>query len=427
MQEFITQCYDDYKNQTEGIVPRCLWENTSEALSYYADPAFTSGIVDGAYDMVKGASDLGNFINAWTSPTYAFTSEAKDIRDQTCAFFDYACLFIKDEGTTRQDVKKEFKSYIENYIDETTAIDAQARYNHGKLLFNIASFFIGVGEIKELASGAKFIDVLVASAKGMVKLPAALIKGTGRLVKKGLIKIEKTSQTIILKTLLEIEIARFGNDGVMQISKWISNPKNYEIVEKIEDVIPYKYIGENELYKGLSGTEELALYKATGSNGKELWIGRVVVVRSLDYISSSGTKLIGNVNKTTTILGRWVDDMKDIKRLLNVEDFNVGTSYGKLSQNNGGFNFLNIADDLYISAGDNFFELYNKPWLKAAIDRGDDIILATKPTQKLELISKTGKLQNGSFPQEIKYLVQRDFKPKNITDIEWTTIKNWFK
>ena len=104
-------------------------------------------------------------------------------------------------------------------------------------------------------------------------------------------------------------------------------------------------------------------------------------------------------------------------------DFNVGTSLGKVRSNSGGFNFLNVPPELEKAAGDKFFELYNIPWLDAAISRGDDIVLATKPTM-LNIYSDTGKLT--TFGEELKYLTSsiRNYKPKNLTDEEWQILIN---
>jgi hypothetical protein len=117
--------------------------------------------------------------------------------------------------------------------------------------------------------------------------------------------------------------------------------------------------------------------------------------------------------------------MAHIKPHLQPNDFNVGTQFGKVARNNGGFNFLNIPDDLAAKAGDDFFKLYNQPWLEKAIERGDDIILATKPIDKAKYINNNTLL--GNYAKEINYLVQRNHRPINLSDSEWEIIKSWFK
>lgn len=151
------------------------------------------------------------------------------------------------------------------------------------------------------------------------------------------------------------------------------------------------------------------------------------VLRNIDdFIPSSGTQLIGNSNKTTTLLGRWSPDMQVIKGKMLPNEFNVGTEFGIVTSNNGGFNFLNIPDNLADAAGSNFFNLYNKPWLQQAIQRGDDIVLATRPTLKANFIDPiTGNLL-GMYAEELKFLVQQNYKPINLSASEWSTIKTWF-
>ena len=150
----------------------------------------------------------------------------------------------------------------------------------------------------------------------------------------------------------------------------------------------------------------------------------IVAIRSLDFVPTSGAKLISNPNKTTTILGRWIRDMEYIKPLMKDVDFNVGTNFGIIKNNNGGFNFLNIPEDL-ANASKDFFNQYNKPWLEAAITRGDDIVLATKPVEKTKYIDDLGNLQ-GMYPHELKYLVENNYKPINLTQKEWLEIIKWF-
>jgi len=54
--------------------------------------------------------------------------------------------------------------------------------------------------------------------------------------------------------------------------------------------------------------------------------------------------------------------------------------------------------------------------------RGDDIILVTRPTNKADYITKDKSLK-GNYAKELEYLVRKNYKPKNITDTEWNTIK----
>jgi hypothetical protein len=156
-------------------------------------------------------------------------------------------------------------------------------------------------------------------------------------------------------------------------------------------------------------------------------LAEVTSVRSIDnFIPSSGTPLVGNANKTTTLLGRWNPDMKQVHDHMLPDDFNVGTPWGNLQENLGSFNFLKVPDHI-ASAASDFFEQFNRPWLQEAINRGDDIILATKPSDPSKYMNlQTGELA-GMFSHELNFLVDNDYKPINLSDIEWITIKSWYQ
>ena len=117
--------------------------------------------------------------------------------------------------------------------------------------------------------------------------------------------------------------------------------------------------------------------------------------------------------------------MQIIKEKMLNSEFNVGTVYGTSSNNLGGFNFLNISDDLAANSSD-FFNQYNKPWLEALINRGDDIILATRPINKSDFFTLTGAFK-GMYAEELNFLVQNNYKPINLSIEEWDNIKSWFE
>ena len=61
----------------------------------------------------------------------------------------------------------------------------------------------------------------------------------------------------------------------------------------------------------------------------------------------------------------------------------------------------------------------------SAIQRGDDIVLATRPLEKAQYITPTGELL-GMYSQELKFLVQQNYKPTNLSVAEWNIVKTWF-
>jgi hypothetical protein len=88
---------------------------------------------------------------------------------------------------------------------------------------------------------------------------------------------------------------------------------------------------------------------------------------------------------------------------------------------------LNVPKSVEDAAGSRFFEVVNQPFLDLAIQRGDDIALATIPKYKTDLFHEiTGNLK-GNFAKEIGYLVKADIKPINISAQDWEKVKGWFQ
>lgn len=145
-----------------------------------------------------------------------------------------------------------------------------------------------------------------------------------------------------------------------------------------------------------------------GSNGRIAEgagdVGKVIT--EIKYQPSSGVILKANPNKTTTILGSFDRDMKNIVNVMG----NVKSTY--FGARKGGFNVLNVPDGIYKSlTPEQFWEQYNKRWLDEAIIRGDDIVLATKPQGKvMQSYNKlTGKWGPSGFAREYQYLCDKGY------------------
>ena len=127
-------------------------------------------------------------------------------------------------------------------------------------------------------------------------------------------------------------------------------------------------------------------------------IGKIIT--EIKYKPSSGVILKAAPGKTTTILGSFDRDMKNIINELG----NMKSTY--TGANNGGFNILNVPDDMYKNA-DQFWDEVNVKWLAEAIARGDDFILATKPTTdalwKIDPLSRTKTLTG--FGREYQHML----------------------
>ena len=117
---------------------------------------------------------------------------------------------------------------------------------------------------------------------------------------------------------------------------------------------------------------------------------------ALDYKPTSGVVLEASPLKTTTILGSYVNDTRFIiEELGNVKSTDFGPRIG-------GYNVLNVPDNLYV-APKQFWNEYNKPWLDAAIARGDSILLATKPSFDTFKINSETSVLLSKYPLIDKY------------------------
>jgi len=94
--------------------------------------------------------------------------------------------------------------------------------------------------------------------------------------------------------------------------------------------------------------------------------------QTLSYKPSSGVVLQAQEGKTTTILGSFQNDMREVvSEVGNVKNTDFGPKPG-------GFNVLNVPDELYRNPK-QFWTEYNQPWLSDAINRGDNFLMATRP------------------------------------------------
>ncbi|MES2840608.1 MAG: hemagglutinin repeat-containing protein [Pseudomonadota bacterium] len=139
-------------------------------------------------------------------------------------------------------------------------------------------------------------------------------------------------------------------------------------------------------------------------------------------LQTSAGVIAPNPHRTTTVLGRFASDMNSaINEQLHAHK---SLDFGARP---GGFNVLNVDDSAASLPPEKFFKTINKPFLDEALNRGDDIALATIPHMRAHIIDPdTGDLI-GIFAQELKYLVDRDYKPVNISNAKWIELKGWLK
>jgi hypothetical protein len=130
-------------------------------------------------------------------------------------------------------------------------------------------------------------------------------------------------------------------------------------------------------------------------------------------VPTSGVPITARSGVTTTVLGTYKDDTKNLLEELGKPNTNLANQ----GANPGGFNLLNVPSTAY--KPDSFWEDFNRPWLDAAIARGDDIVLATRPIQggKLDptkLINPRTGLLSG-FGREYKHLLQNGYRYDPVT------------
>lgn len=123
--------------------------------------------------------------------------------------------------------------------------------------------------------------------------------------------------------------------------------------------------------------------------------------------TTSGVIIKANPDNTTTVLGSFG---ADTKRIIN-EELGLPKSMAiDGATQPGSFNLLNTPDSLYVALGpEKFWQQVNKPFLDAAITRGDDIVLATKPEGKVLISPKDPSVLSG-FGREVKYLEAKGYQ-----------------
>ncbi|MDQ0590732.1 hemagglutinin repeat-containing protein [Variovorax paradoxus] len=120
--------------------------------------------------------------------------------------------------------------------------------------------------------------------------------------------------------------------------------------------------------------------------------------------TTSGTIIQPNPSKTTTVLGTFRDDMDNI---INTQ-MQIPSLPNFAAPKPGGFNVLNVPGDVFEQMNKisptAFWDQVNKPFLDAAIARGDDIVLATAPdpTKAWNMFKPDGSLTG--FGREVQYL-----------------------
>lgn len=184
----------------EHIVPRCWWDNSIISTGVPISLSFNAGIVDGAYSTLYGLGQLTGAIvsmnvlaECWFNPlSYIWgNGECSDRRASTIQ----TLIFVKDLINKDSKSSSVVSSFFNDFgtglttwkeqtfcFGETAAQGRCCSYHQGKLVFDIASLFFGVGEVKAGLQGFKlgtFLEGKIATQMtGLlrkIKLPTSLI------------------------------------------------------------------------------------------------------------------------------------------------------------------------------------------------------------------------------------------------------------
>lgn len=240
--------HESYYAVAGGLIPEYLWK------SGLVHPT-AAGFVDGMWNTIEGAWGIANFLNAWQPNN--FSAEALMIRMETWQFVVFLNELVASPDARAQ-AWNEVKVSFGGYIDETLALDNQALYNQGRLLFDVASLFVGVGELKALLKGQKItvgiVSVLNAIPRNLSKfifkarqLGLSIVKQADRLLlKDGADQIASVADNILHPEL-------FLDDGEQLLTEG-----SHTLVKNGEGRIGFLREGEGAVAKvSLNSSDEL--------------------------------------------------------------------------------------------------------------------------------------------------------------------------
>ena len=361
--------------------------------------AFYCGVWNGIVGQVSGLGQLVGILG---------------IETKRVAFFkSIKSMFTSDVSiwsTIKQQLTTTYGNTSNTYI---------LLHNYGELALNVAACFIGIGELKALATGgtiaidfAKFANLTKALAKTMVagaknlyklgKYVVELVVENGKLIFK-IIKDEGNNIVADVEKFSSALIKGVGNDYKLGLADGSESPLSF--VEKIY----------NE-----TGKEVGKLYKTVES--EPVIIGNYPsLIRQLfskpAYLSYR--VILSNPNKTTTMIGKWFGELENVYKELATQDLNIYMISGKF-EHKGGFNMLSIDDWSIIVADleakgiykgtkafdDYIWDNFNKPWIESAMQRGDDIVLWSDPSLSKNLIKDFDDIGPGEtfFSREISFI-----------------------
>ena len=203
-------------------------------MKYITDMAFSAGFTDGLIETVVGVFQLANFASCWdfTNVNF-FSSDCAQTRDKTIKVLQLVYSTFSDYNQFSTATSGAW-SGIKGYADETTKLDNQARYNQGKIVFNVASLFIGAGEAKAILKGETALTaVLKESLLAYKNLPKSISKLVLNSSKNVKAVLQKTGAEFYLFYKLNATELKFGSvlNGTFKADNWITTGNKLETIE----------------------------------------------------------------------------------------------------------------------------------------------------------------------------------------------------
>ena len=305
----------------DNLVPRCLWDNNFASSSIGLPLPTGAGVIDGAYQMIKGIGDLAmlaskfqvgtaKFFNCWLNPleftSFGLDSECKTTRNDTKDALNYVKKFVGDP-TTRTAVYgsyESFKTIIGQQFDTwwgqtfcfgtTNEQTRCCQYNQGRLMFDVASCFFGIGELKAAGTGATTLGTLSKIGEQFTKLNNLLgkLKVTS-WVKLKLPALASSTRKTITGLLITLQLGTAGTAfDVGQITA--------RSATLIESVIPIVSAVETEQAINLTTALGTTL---TTAEAQALKVSAAAATESSTMMFPKVALEVGNVQKAAGNIG----------------------------------------------------------------------------------------------------------------------------
>jgi hypothetical protein len=171
----ILNCLINPAAQDGGIVPKCLWNHNLGTPYSMNDAAFLAGFVDGLY---ATAADAAGFVATVAQCAVCLNASPPlnpGFNTETCIKFraEVVEVFellgqIKDNKEVRDKAWAQVASAVSQMIDETFCngfSNAECRYRHGRLAFEVLSIFVPVTKIGTAAKAGIKSKTLLTTLK----------------------------------------------------------------------------------------------------------------------------------------------------------------------------------------------------------------------------------------------------------------------